>query len=52
MTFYVRHFFKRLQIACTKPFTAELVDVSGLWDVLEEEESRKVVLSSGLYLES
>ena len=30
-TFYMRHFFEHLQIACTKLFTAELMDVSGLW---------------------
>ena len=29
----MRHFFERLQIACTKPFTAVLMDVSGLWDL-------------------
>ena len=32
-TFYVRHFFECLRIACTKPFTAELMDVSGLWNL-------------------
>ena len=31
-TFYVRHFFERLQIACTKPFTTELMDLSWLCD--------------------
>ena len=29
-TFCARHFFERLRIACTKTFTAELMDVSGL----------------------
>ena len=33
ITFYARHFFECLQIACTKPFTAELMDVSGLWNL-------------------
>ena len=28
-----RYFFEWLQIACTKLFTAELMDVSGLWDL-------------------
>ena len=32
-TFYERYFFEHLQIACTKPFTVELMDVSGLWDL-------------------
>ena len=31
-TFCARHFFERLRIACTKPLTAELMNVSGLWD--------------------
>ena len=29
-TFCARHFFERLRIACTKTFTAELMEVSGL----------------------
>ena len=33
ITFCARHFFKRLQIAYTKQFTAELMDVSGLWNL-------------------
>ena len=36
-TFCARHFFERLRIACTKPFTAELMDVSGLWDLNEKK---------------
>ena len=36
-TFCVRHFFERLRIACTKTFTAELMDVSGLWDLNEKK---------------
>ena len=32
-TFCTRQFFERLRIACTKPFTVELMDVSGLWDL-------------------
>ena len=36
-TFCARHFFECLQIACTKPFTAELMDVSGLWDLNEKK---------------
>ena len=32
-TFCVRYFFERLRIACTKIFTAELMDVSRLWDL-------------------
>ena len=32
-TFCARYFFERLRIACTKTFTAELMDVSGLWDL-------------------
>ena len=31
-TFCARYFFECLWIACTKTFTAELMDVSGLWD--------------------
>ena len=34
-TFSARHFFKRLRIACTKPFTTELMDDFGLWDLNE-----------------
>ena len=36
-TFYARHFFEHLQIACTKRFTAELMDVSRLWDLNEKK---------------
>ena len=36
-TFCARHFFERLRIACTKPFTAELMDVSGLCDLNEKK---------------
>ena len=32
-TFCARHFCARLRTACTKVFTAELMDVSGLWDM-------------------
>ena len=42
-TFYARHFFERVRIACTKTFTAELMDVWLQWD-----ESRRASLSSGL----
>ena len=35
-TFCARHFFERLRIACTKIFTTELVDVSGLQDLDEK----------------
>ena len=31
--FCVRHICEHLRIACTKQFTAELMDVSGLWDL-------------------
>ena len=39
-TFCARHFYERLQTACTKAIAAELVNVSMLWDlnVLKEEE--------------
>ena len=37
-TFCARHFSKRLRIACTKTFTAELMNVSGLWDLDEKKE--------------
>ena len=30
-------FCERLRIACTKTFTAELMDVSGLWDLNEKK---------------
>ena len=33
----VRHFFKHLRMACTKTFTAELIDVSKLWDFNEKK---------------
>ena len=36
-TFCTRHFFEHFQIACTKRFTAELMDVSGLWDVNDKK---------------
>ena len=36
-TFYARHFFEHLRIACTKPFTAELMDVSRLWNLNEKK---------------
>ena len=36
-TSYARHFFECLQIACTIPFTAELMDVSGLWSLNEKK---------------
>ena len=35
--FCARHFFERLRIACTKTFSAELMDVSRLWDLSEKE---------------
>ena len=31
-------------MACTKPFTAELVDVSGLWDLNEKNEEELLYL--------
>ena len=34
---WARHFFKRLRIECTKAFTAELMNVSGLWDLNEKK---------------
>ena len=37
-TFYTRHFCECLRIACTKMFTAELTDVSRLWDLNEKKE--------------
>ena len=30
-------FFECLRMACTKTFTAELMDVSGLWDLNEKK---------------
>ena len=36
-TFYVRYFFERLRITYTKPFTAELMDVSGLWNLNDKK---------------
>ena len=36
-TFWARHFFECLQIACTKPFTVELMDVSWLCDLNEKK---------------
>ena len=36
-TFYARHFFECLQIACIKQFTAELMDDSRLWDLNEKK---------------
>ena len=30
-------FCERLRTACTKPFTAELMDVSGLWDLNDKK---------------
>ena len=38
-TFCVRNFFEYLPIACTKTFTTELMDVSGLWDMNEKKKS-------------
>ena len=34
-TFCARHFCDHLQTACTKAITAELMNVSGLWDLNE-----------------
>ena len=31
--FCAMHFCEHLQIACTRTFTTELMDVSGLWDL-------------------
>ena len=36
-TFYTRHFFERLRIAYIKLFIAELVDVSGLYNLNEKK---------------
>ena len=36
-SFCVRHFFERLRIACAKAITAELMDISGLWDLNEKK---------------
>ena len=36
-TFCSRHFVERLRIACTKAFTAELMNVSGLCDLNEKK---------------
>ncbi len=35
-TFCARYFFERLQIACTKTATAELLNVSRLWGLNEQ----------------
>ena len=37
-------FFKRLQMACTKTFTAELMDVSRLWDFNEKKVEKLLYL--------
>ena len=49
-TFCARHFFERLRIACTKKFTAELMDVSGLWNLNEKkvEELLYLLVLSGI----
>ena len=36
-TFCARHLFVRLRMACTKTFTAKLMDVLGLWDLNEKK---------------
>ena len=36
-TFCEMHFFEHLRMACTKTFTAELMDVSGLRDLNEKK---------------
>ena len=36
-TFCARYFFELLRIACTKAITAELMDVSRLWDLNEQK---------------
>ena len=36
-TFCARHLFEHLRVACTKTFTAKLMDVSGLWDFNEKK---------------
>ena len=36
-TICTRHFFECLQIACTKTFTVELMDVYMLWDLNEKK---------------
>ena len=49
--FYMRHFFEHLQMACTKQFTAELMDVSGLWD-LNKKKVEELLYLLVLCLES
>ena len=41
-TFCARHFFERLRIACTKTFTAELMDISLLFYSSENLNEKKV----------
>ena len=43
-TFYMRHVCECLQIACTETFTAELVDVSGLWDLNKKKVEKLLYL--------
>ena len=45
-TFCLRHFFEHLQMACTKTFTAELMDVSRLWSLNEREVEELLFLWS------
>ena len=44
-TFCARHFFECLRIACTKTFTMELMDVSGLQDLNKETVEELLYLS-------
>ena len=43
-TFCTKFFFEHLQMACTKPFTVELMDVSGLWDLNKKNEEELLYL--------
>ena len=43
-TFCAKHFFERLQIACTKLFTAEPMDVSELWGLNEKKVEESLYL--------
>ena len=43
-TFCTRYFFEYLQIACTKPLAAVLMDISRLWDL------NKKIVEELLYL--
>ena len=45
-TYCARHCFERLWMACTKTFTAELMDVSRLWDLNEKKVGELLYLWS------